>query len=253
MIPRGRVTIIPVLGDNYSYVVEAGDTAAIIDPGEADPLISYLDEHHAKPELVLITHYHRDHIGGISALQKKYTIKVVGPAPPLLELDVTCSPGDPIVLGSVQFDVLDTAGHSFPHVTYYEPSRRWLFSGDCLFGAGCGRIAGSAAATMWKSIQSLAALPDDTLMFFGHEYTLSNLAFAAAAEPGNSAIHKRRQRVELQLKKGEYSSPSTLAEEKATNPFLRVHSSEIRQKLNMMDASDLAVFTALRAAKNSFA
>jgi len=247
-----RVFVVPVLHDNYAYLIVSGHDALIIDPGEAAPVAAVVEKNKLIPRAMLITHYDHDHIGGVAELRRMFNMKVIGPSPSPLKLDVGCQPGQSLPIIDLQLQVIDTPGHAFPHVAFYESTHRWLFSGDCLFGAGCGRLSGSTAPIMWKSIQALAALPDDTSLFFGHEYTLSNLSFAAFVEPENDAIPARRLRVEECLRKGGFSSPSTMGEEKATNPFLRVNSADIRRRLNLADASDLAVFTALRNAKNSF-
>jgi hydroxyacylglutathione hydrolase len=247
-----RVIVVPVLHDNYAYAVVSGHDVLIIDPGEAAPVVAAIEKNNLTPRAVLITHYDHDHTGGVAELRRIFNMKVIGPSPSPLKMDEVCQSGQILPFNNLQIKIIDTPGHAFPHVAFYESTHRWLFSGDCLFGAGCGWLSGSSAPVMWKSIQSLAALPDDTSMFFGHEYTLSNLSFAASVEPENNDIPARRLRVEEHLSQGGFSSPSTMGEERATNPFLRVNSPDIRRRLNLADASDQEVFTALRIAKNSF-
>lgn len=219
-----RVRVLPVLADNYSFLICDTSNAMLVDPCEAAPVIAALDENGLALSHIFITHHHHDHVGGMAALCKKFRPVVMTP-----EACVCPVPG---------VDMISTPGHSFPHVAYYFREQGWLFSGDCLFGAGCGRLAGDSAAVMWASLQKLAALPDETQVFFGHEYTLDNLAFAASVEPGNAEIRARRERVAAALAAGGFSAPSTLAEEKATNPFLR--------------AGDLAEFATRRNMKDCF-
>jgi hydroxyacylglutathione hydrolase len=219
-----KVHILPMLEDNYAYVVEYDDHTLVVDPSESAPVISYLEKLGRTLSNILITHHHGDHTGGVAALRARYAAAVIDPS------------SGPRPLDGVE--AIDTPGHCFPHVAYYFPTQGWLFSGDCLFGAGCGRLAGDSAAIMWESLQKLAALPDETEVYFGHEYTRDNLAFAAAVEPENTAIVERRARVAKALKEGRFSVPSTIAEEKMTNPFLR--------------AGDVEKFALLRRKKNAF-
>jgi len=246
------VQSIPAREDNYAYMIHASGVALLIDPCEAEPCLRLLEHLRLKLTHILITHYDHDHIGGLETLTRRYRPFVIGPSPASVTIDKPCRGGDLIVMGELTFRVIDTPGHARPHVAFYEETCRWLFSGDCLFGAGCGRVSGNAYDIMWKSIQSITSLPDDTLIFFGHEYTLANLAFAASVEPGNLAIESRLRSVALGLKAGQFSSPSTLGLERQTNPFLRVQSPEIRSKIGMPHASEEEVFTALRKAKNAF-
>jgi len=249
---QANVMVIPLLRDNYGFVIREGENAVVIDPSESDPVISWLEEQGVVPSHILLTHYHHDHIGGVDSLRRRYKATVVGPVPAPLAVDDIATPDKPIGIRSTEFRVIDTVGHAFPHVSYYDEKHKWLFSGDCLFGAGCGRLAGESASVMWKSIQSLSSLPDDTRLYFGHEYTLSNLEFALFVEPENPDIARRQREVSALLASGRFSAPSTLEEEKRTNPFLRVNSLEIRRSLGIPHASDVEVFAALRIAKNSF-
>ncbi len=221
---RMTVHILPVLEDNYAYVVEYGDYVLAVDPSVAGPVIERLDQVGGKLSHIMITHYHGDHTGGVAELRARYGAAVIDPS------------SGPHPLAGVE--AIETPGHCFPHAAFYFKEAGWLFSGDCLFGAGCGRLAGDAAEVMWRSLQKLAALPDATKVYFGHEYTLDNLAFAAAVEPANAAIAGRRARVAAALAAGGFSPPSTMAEEHATNPFLR--------------AGDAAAFAKRRVMKNNF-
>ncbi|MGA1193678.1 MAG: hydroxyacylglutathione hydrolase [Kiritimatiellia bacterium] len=232
-----NVRVLKALSDNYIFIIEAPSAVVVIDPAETEPVMRWLRDHQREPTHVLITHYHADHTGGVEALRRAYGMPVYGPAPspfPVEQVEEGCID----LADELTVEVIDTPGHAFPHAAYYFRERGWLFSGDCLFGAGCGRLRGDAAAVMWSSLQRLAALPDQTSIYFGHEYTLDNLAFAATVEPDNPAIPERRARVQDALRTAEFSVPSTLAEEKATNPFLR--------------AGDMATFAARRRRKDVF-
>jgi len=246
------VQVIPALEDNYAYLIHSREQALLIDPGEAEPCLKLLDRLGLQLTHILITHYDHDHIDGLDALTRKYNPCIIGPVPASVTLYQPCRGGEQLNVCGLNFQVIDTPGHARPHVVYFEATRRWLFSGDCLFGAGCGRVMGNAYDVMWKSIQSLASLPDDTILYFGHEYTVANLAFAASVEPENQAVKDRLRSVTLELKSGRFSSPSTLGLERLTNPFLRVHSSEIRALLGLPHATEEEVFIALRKAKNGF-
>jgi hydroxyacylglutathione hydrolase len=232
-----KVHVLPALSDNYIFIVESPRALVVIDPAEAEPVMRWLREHEREPTHVLITHYHADHTGGVEALRRAYGVPVFGPAPSPLPVD-HLQEGSVELADGLVAEVIDTPGHAFPHVAYYFREQGWLFSGDCLFGAGCGRLRGDAAEIMWASLQILAALPDETRIYFGHEYTLDNLAFAATVEPDNPEIAERRARAEAALQGGGWSVPSTLAEEKQTNPFLR--------------AGDVSIFANRRRSKDVF-
>jgi hydroxyacylglutathione hydrolase len=247
-----HIQIIPILEDNYAYVITRDGRALVIDPGEARPVAEYLAAHALSLSHILITHYDYDHIEGIEPLRATYRPLVIGPASPRVRLDVIARPGIDLSIEGFIVRVIDTPGHACPHVAYYFPDQGWLFSGDCLFGGGCGRLAGDTAVTMWKSLQSLNELPADTQVFFGHEYTLANLAFARAVEPDNPDIRDRITHEEQVLATGGFSTPSTIREERLTNPFLRPQSATIRNTLGLVGASDADVFAALRKAKNRF-
>jgi len=247
-----NIHLIPVLEDNYAYVVSQGSLAIVIDPGEAKPIADYLVAHALTLSHILITHYDHDHIGGVDSLRSHFHASVIGPASTRIRLDAVAAPGVDLGINGFTVQVIDTPGHAFPHVAYYLPDPGWLFSGDCLFGAGCGRLARDVAPVMWASLQSLNQLPADTQVYFGHEYTRSNLAFARAVEPDNPNLADRIARVEACLKNGGVTSPSTLAEERLTNPFLRTDSIPLRKHLGLPHASGVEVFVALRRAKNLF-
>lgn len=253
------VTIAPIRAfkDNYIWCLRRGKSAVVVDPGEAGPVFHYLDSEGLQLEAILATHHHADHVGGIPDLLAKYNVPVFGPKRENIpgitrklgqddEIDV---PG----LG-MRMRILDIPAHTAGHIAYFGDGV--LFSGDTLFSCGCGRLFEGTAAQMHASLSRLAALPGETLVFCGHEYTLSNLRFAAAADPGNPAIGKREQSARAALDQGKPSLPSTLHDELAANPFLRTGEPALIESASRFAGHALTdpvqVFTALRAWKDRF-
>ncbi len=250
---------IPAFEDNYIWLLIDGNNAAVIDPGQADPVIDYLENHQLKLKAILLTHHHYDHIDGAQTLRERYACPVYGPK--MLEIDtITQNEGDSIKLdehGLGQWLVIATPGHTLDHLAYFSPSSPpLLFCGDTLFGAGCGKLFEGTAAQMQSSLEKIRALPDDTLIYCGHEYTEDNLRFAALAEPNNTAIQQRIATSRAQRTRGEPTLPSTLALEKNTNPFLRWDQPELQRNTAHRTQSSLDVpaemFAAVRAWKDEF-
>ena len=212
--------------DNYIWLIgcEGHNSVAIVDPGDEDPVIEYLQTHQLSPCAILITHHHGDHTGGIIELVERYHIPVYGPATeriPLLTHPL--GEGDHVELPEcgLEFRVFDTPGHTRGHLCYYGHGA--LFSGDTLFTAGCGRLFEGTAEQMYHSLEKLRALPDETLVYCAHEYTEANLRFATVAEPDNPDTAARAREVSQLRQQGLATVPATLATEKASNPFLRSH------------------------------
>lgn len=261
MTIASKIEIKPVrvLKDNYVWVLINNHqrSAAIVDPGEASPVIDFLNYHELALLAILITHHHRDHTGGLSELLNHYDVPVYGPANekiPLLNHRIR--EGDEISITGFPFklQVLDIPGHTSGHVAYY--GERMLFCGDTLFAAGCGRVFEGTPAQMYASLKKLAALPNDTLVYCAHEYTLNNLRFANTVEPGNPLIATRLEKAEELYNKNIPSLPSLLREERETNPFLRCDSPEIKaaaEKYQYEYLNDpVAVFTVIRKWKDNF-
>lgn len=241
------------LNDNYIWLIDDGSYALVVDPGEAQAVIHALEQRQLQLAAILITHHHRDHCQGVAALRQHWPeAQVFGPSSVQSLLSQVVGEGDLIELQrpNIQLQVLAVPGHTLDHLAYY--GHGWLFCGDTLFGAGCGRLFEGSAAQMYHALQRLAALPVDTLVCCAHEYTLANLAFAAAVEPENPAISARIVRDSLRRQQGEASLPALLADELQTNPFLRCqHPQVVAAVASAMD-DPVKVFTKLRLWKDDF-
>ena len=261
-ISRSDLTVlaIPAFNDNYLWLIHDGTSAAVVDPGDAQPILDALAQHKLTLAAILLTHHHADHIGGVQRLLQHANVPVFGPrndgisavTQPLAEGDAIRVPG--LNLG---LRVLDVPGHTLGHIAYVAQTPNWLFCGDTLFAGGCGRMFEGTPVQFTDSLGKLGALPDDTLVFCAHEYTLSNLRFAQAVEPGNAALVRRVETETAKRARGEPTVPSTIGLEKATNPFLRYREPEIigtlaRQKGFDAAAAPVQAFAALREWKNTF-
>jgi hydroxyacylglutathione hydrolase len=249
-----KILLIPAFKDNYIWLLVRDGRAAVVDPGEPEPVIERLETLGLQLESILITHHHADHQGGIAALQARWQAEVFGPE---IESITGCNHpltgGETITILGQQVKVMAVPGHTLGHLAYYVPGA--LFCGDTLFGAGCGRLFEGSPAQMSQSLASIAELPDDTLIYCAHEYTEANLRFAVAVEPSNTNLQARVKQVAELRAAGLPSVPSTLAEEKATNPFLRSGEPAViaaALKHAAVDRSKVAVFAAIRQWRNSF-
>lgn len=249
---------IPILRDNYVWIVihKESRQALIIDPGEAQAVIDYVEDNNLTPSAILITHHHWDHTNGLQGLVDRYDVPVFGSE---------CSPNQLIthqVSGNntvqineffPEYKVISIPGHTLDHVAYYAGDV--LFCGDTLFAAGCGRVFEGTAEQLYSSLQALAALPSDTKIYCAHEYTLSNLRFAEAVEPNNSDIKMRIKKVKLMRDQHLPTLPSILSEEMLTNPFLRCHISSVMRSAEQQTGyalkNPVEVFSALREWKNN--
>jgi hydroxyacylglutathione hydrolase len=255
-----QVTIVPCLRDNYAYLLLAPGAAraVVVDPGESEPVERALNELGVSLGAILSTHHHADHVGGNAALAQRFLdLKVFGHASDRGRIPAQTEfveHGGLVEVEGFTFRVLHIPGHTLGAVAYAGEGA--VFTGDTLFAAGCGRLFEGTAAQMYQSLNvTLAALPDPTLVYFGHEYTAQNLRFAAHMEPSNRAVSAKATRVAEQRERGEPSAPSTLAEERATNPFLRCASAEIIASVEAsleVDRSPAAILGAVRAAKDGF-
>jgi hydroxyacylglutathione hydrolase len=253
------VEIVPVnaFKDNYVWTLRNSSDAAVVDPGDARPVLDYLAREKLRLCAILATHHHPDHTGGIAELVAKQRVPVFGPRhEPIPAITHPVSEGDRVEIPElgVTFSVLDIPGHTRAHVAYYGAGA--LFCGDTLFACGCGRLFEGTAEQMYASLAKLAALPDDTKVYCGHEYTLANIGFARAVEPANRSLGEREARDRKLREAGRPTLPSTLGEEKATNPFLRCREPAVVESANKYlgarAADPVRVFAAIRDWKNKF-
>ena len=254
-----KITAIPALNDNYIWAIHNDSVAFVVDPGETEPVLEFLAANQLALTGILCTHRHHDHIGGIAKLRAVYNVPVYG----------RCHPGNPHISHDLQggeqlkldafglsFDIIAVPGHLDDHIAYYASAGSGiLFCGDVLFGAGCGKSFEGTVAQLYDSLKKLSELPDATLMYCAHEYTASNLRFAAICDPDNPAVQQRISDTR-EIRAANLSTvPSTMQMEKATNPFLRYNDADIikvLQQRGLTDTSQLAVFTALRLWRDKF-
>jgi hydroxyacylglutathione hydrolase len=248
-----QIEIVPCLSDNYAYLVKSGEYCAVVDPSEAAPVAAALDRLGWRPAYILNTHHHIDHVGGNLELKALYGAQIVGPGKdagriPGIDTGVDERSGWEFAGHAVR--VLEVPGHTSGAIAFVMEGH--AFTGDTLFALGCGRMFEGDAAMMWNSLSKLAALPDATRIYCGHEYTENNGRFALTVEPNNAALKARMTDVMAARAKGQPTIPSTIGMEKQANPFLRPQSDEIRKNLGMETASDMAVFGEVRRRKDNF-
>ncbi|HQR19369.1 MAG TPA: hydroxyacylglutathione hydrolase [Burkholderiaceae bacterium] len=253
------ITPLPAFSDNYLWLLSRGGEAAVVDPGDSVPVQRALAERSLKLAAILVTHHHGDHVGGVMDLRATGAT-VYGPRGETIEgVDVGVAGGDRVEVLGVPFSVLDVPGHTAGHIAYFtdalDPPA--VFCGDTLFACGCGRLFEGTPAQMLASLDRLAQLPGHTRVYCAHEYTLANIRFALAVEPGNAALRQRALDARTIRDRGEPTVPSTIELERATNPFMRSDADAVRQAA--MDragaaAGDdrVATFAAIRAWKNEF-
>jgi hydroxyacylglutathione hydrolase len=250
---------LPAFADNLIWMLHDGANAIVVDPGEAAPVANALRANGLRLAAILVTHHHPDHVGGLNALQPLLQGPVYGPAHEAMPVPVRpVSHGLSFELLGAQVAVLDVPGHTAGHVAYVatEPGAApWLFCGDTLFSGGCGRLFEGTPAQMRHSLEQLAALPGDTRVCCAHEYTLSNLRFARTVEPSNTALAEYDARCQALRAEGAWTLPSTIAVERAVNPFLRVREPEVAAAAlahGAASADPTDVLAALREWKNTF-
>lgn len=252
-----QILTIPCLSDNYAFLAHdpaTGQTAAV-DVPEAGPLIAALDRKGWTLSHILLTHHHYDHVDGLGELLASAPAKVIGAAADahrLPPLDIEVAEGDTVTIGDQTAHVLDVSGHTLGHIAFHFPDSGAVFTADSLMALGCGRVFEGTMPQMWDSLQKLAALPPETKVYSGHEYTQTNAKFALTVDPQNDALISRASAVEAARAKGEPTVPSTLADELATNPFLRAADPAIQAHLGMTGADPADVFTEIRTRKDCF-
>jgi len=251
---------VPAFEDNYIWLIrgDSADHTALVDPGDAAPVLDALARLALTPAAILCTHHHGDHTGGIEELKHRFPgLPVYGPGNEnITGITHVLNDGDRLDLPALglRFEVLAVPGHTRGHITYY--GHGWLFCGDTLFSAGCGRLFEGTPQQMQRSLARLAALPGDTLVYCAHEYTRANLRFAQTVEPDNPAIHRYTSEVDERRARDEPTIPSTIALERAINPFLRWDSPAVRQAAERHSGTALSddseVFAAIRRWKDGF-
>lgn len=239
---RLTVSAVPVLNDNYVWMIQdrdSGETAAV-DPSVADPVLEAATANGMRITQVLNTHWHPDHTGGNEGIKAATGSPITAPAEArrVSQIDRVVAEGDRVTVVGAEAVVWDIPAHTAGHIAYYFEEERMIFVGDTMFAMGCGRLFEGTAAQMYASLQRIASLPGDVRIYCGHEYTLANARFAAHVEPDSPAIKERMARVEAMRRAGEITLPTTVAEERETNPFVR--------------ASNAEEFARLRAEKDSF-
>ncbi len=248
---------LPVLRDNFAYILREPHSGlvATVDTPDAAPITAYLEGRGWDLDFIFNTHHHGDHVGGNRALIERFGCQVYGSLKDEARIPGITRrfrDGEEFFFGQERVQVFGADGHTRGHIVYWIPASRALFVGDTIFSLGCGKVFEGSAQEMWSTLSRLRELPDDTLVYGAHEYTLENAAYAITAEPGNTALRARVAEAQAQRVLGQATVPTTLASEKACNPFLRPESAEIQGKLGMRGRELWQIFGATRADKDAF-
>lgn len=252
-----EVITIPCRSDNYAYLIRdaTSGVVALVDAPEAAPIEAALASRGWALDVILITHHHDDHIAGVEALRASSGAEVIGAEADryrLPPLDRAVVDGDMIAIGGAVGEVIEVPGHTVGHVAFYFPDGPALFSADSLMVMGCGRLFEGSPEQMWASLERMASLPGETLVYSGHEYTEANTRFARAIDPGHGPTRARESEVLAARARGEATVPARLDLERRTNPFLRVKDADLKAVMGMPNSSDAQVFAAIRRRKDSF-
>ena len=255
-----QIHAVPAFQDNYLWVLAAGGQAAVVDPGDAAPVQSFLENHGLKLAVILTTHHHGDHVGGVEQLAAQWRCPVLGPASEKIPaITRSLREGDRVEVPELdlEFEVLDVPGHTAGHIAYVKREQDpVVFCGDTLFACGCGRLFEGTAAQMLSSLSKLASLPPATRVYCAHEYTMANIRFAQAVEPANEELIERKARDAARRERGHPTVPSTIADELATNPFMRWSEPQViaaaERHAGRKLPGPVEVFAEIRAWKNDF-
>ena len=250
-----EIHLVPAFNDNYIHLLRDGDAVGVVDPGDAAPVLAALERLGLRLTHVLLTHHHADHIGGVPALKERFGCTVTGAAADahrIQHMDIAVRDGETASFGSHAARVIEVPGHTVGHIAFHFAGAGALFCGDTLFALGCGRLFEGTPAQMWESLKTLRALPDDTLVYCGHEYTLSNARFAVTVDPENRELARRAEAITALRQRGEPTIPAELGLEKRTNPFLRADDPAVQAALGMAGADPVAVFAEIRGRKDRF-
>ena len=250
-----NIRTIPCLSDNYAFLATCSETGttAVIDAPEAAPIQAELDRQDLTLDIVLITHHHADHVMGLDGLN--FEGEVIGHAKDaarLPNLTQAVKEGDTFMIGTSEIHVMDVSGHTIGHIAFYAPASKAVFTADSLMAMGCGRVFEGTFDMMWDSLSRLAALPADTVIYSGHEYTSANASFAKTVDPENKALDARIEYINQRRAAGLPTVPSLMRDELATNPFLRATAPEMKAFLGMRNATDAETFAEIRKRKDSF-
>ena len=251
------IDIISCLNDNYSYLIKDDQTnvVAIIDPSEFDPCDKKIVQKYKKLDFILNTHHHFDHVGGNEELKKKYGSKVLGfekDKKRIPSIDILLKDGQEFTIGNLKFKTILIPGHTLGHIAFYLEKEKVIFTGDTLFSLGCGRVFEGTYQQMFNSLNKIKNLPEDTKIYCGHEYTKSNLGFCLKFNPNNKYLKDKERVIEEKINDGKPTIPSTIKDETQMNIFLRYDDSDVKDALNLQNASDLEIFTKLRDLKDNF-
>ena len=252
-----NLDIIPCLNDNYSYLIQdkRSGKVAIIDPSEFGPCNDIISQKYKKLDFILNTHHHIDHVGGNKELKKKYNSKILGfgkDKKRIPEIDILLEENQEFYVGDLIFKTLFIPGHTSGHIAFFFEKEKVVFTGDTLFSLGCGRIFEGSYKQMFDSLKKIKSLPGDTKIYCGHEYTKNNLKFCLKLNPNNIYLKDKEKVIEEKLKDKKPTIPSTIKDEIQTNIFLRYDDLDIKDALNLKNASDLEIFTKLRDLKDNF-
>ena len=252
-----EISIINALSDNYVYLLrnEQKNLTSVIDPGEAEPVIKFLNDENWHLDEIINTHHHNDHIGGNDKLLSVYKSKLIAPSYEknrISNVDIFVSDNENVNIAGVSTNVIHTPGHTLGHVCFYMPKEKCLFSGDTLFYLGCGRVFEGTIGQMWLSLVKLRSLPDETTVYCGHEYTLSNMKFANYIESNNPLLNKVSLDIKNKREKGLPTIPFNLGIEKKINPFLRADDDDFIQSVGLRTNNASESFGKIRLKKDNF-
>ena len=252
-----EIITVPCLSDNYAYLIRdrASGKVAVVDAPAASSIVDALEARDWGVDQIWITHHHGDHIDGVDTLRTRYGAQVVGHAKDsarLPPLDIALADGETISLGDTDARVIDVSGHTVGHIAFVIDAAKAAFTADSLMALGCGRVFEGTHAMMWASLSKFLAMPDDMQIYSGHNYGQANGRFALSIEPDNAALKARIGRIKAADAAGEPIVPVTLAEERATNPFLRATEPSVKASVGLAGADDAAVFAEVRRRKDAF-
>ena len=252
-----KINIIPCLSDNYAYIIndEKTNTVGVVDPSESLPIINFLKKENLKPNYILNTHHHYDHIGGNIELKKMYNVKIVGfinDRHRIPGIDIMLKDNEKWVFGNSRVNVMHIPGHTLGHICFYFEKEKIIFTGDTLFSLGCGRIFEGTHKQMLKSLEKIKNLPKETKIYCGHEYTYKNAEFCMKYDKDNISLQKKFKKVKKLRSQNLPTIPTNIEEELKSNIFLRCNQNDLKIKLNMKNEEDFKVFRKVRDLKDNF-